>query len=149
MDPWAVIQKASQECGSDTSSCPGPYPMAACPEFHIGCRLGPYAAPYAHGAMGCDQKSFIILVMWRWHQLLSDSLTKGRLSQVSHTLGRKLFRLPSCISNGGRKFVHESSLYFSPLNSISKFKCIQFMYNYYTSIINTGQYNKFLHLFRH
>ena len=22
------------------SSCPGPYPTAACPEFHLGCRLG-------------------------------------------------------------------------------------------------------------
>jgi hypothetical protein len=39
MDAWAVIKKASQECGGDTSSCLGPYPTAACPEFHIGCRL--------------------------------------------------------------------------------------------------------------
>ena len=23
-----------------TSPCPGPYPMAACPEFHVGCSLG-------------------------------------------------------------------------------------------------------------
>ena len=23
-----------------TISCSGPYPMAACPEFHVGCRLG-------------------------------------------------------------------------------------------------------------
>ena len=36
MDPWAAIKKASQECGSDISSCPGPYPTAACPEFHVG-----------------------------------------------------------------------------------------------------------------
>jgi hypothetical protein len=70
MDPWAAIKKASQECGGDNSSCPGPYSTAACPEFHIGYRLGrelftlPYATPDAHGAMGCDQKSFIILV-WR------------------------------------------------------------------------------------
>ena len=40
MDPWAAIKKASQECGGDTSSCPGPYPTTACPEFTIGCRLG-------------------------------------------------------------------------------------------------------------
>ena len=40
MDPWAVIKKASQEYGGDTSSSLGPYPTAACPEFHIGCRLG-------------------------------------------------------------------------------------------------------------
>jgi hypothetical protein len=39
MDPWASIKKASQECADDTSSCPGPYPTAACPEFHIGYRL--------------------------------------------------------------------------------------------------------------
>ena len=36
MVPWAAIKKASQKCGGDTSSCPGPYPTAACP----GCRLG-------------------------------------------------------------------------------------------------------------
>ena len=36
MDPWAVIKKASHECGGDTSSCPGPYPTAACPKFHVG-----------------------------------------------------------------------------------------------------------------
>ena len=36
MDTWAAIKKASQECGGDTSSCPGPYPTAACPEYHIG-----------------------------------------------------------------------------------------------------------------
>ena len=23
----------------DTSSCPGPYPTVACPEFQVGCRL--------------------------------------------------------------------------------------------------------------
>ena len=93
-----AIKEASQECDDDTSSCPGPYPMATCPEFHIGWRLNrelftlPVCCPYAHGAMGCDQKSFIILVVWRWHQLLSDSLTKGCLSRVSRRLGRKLFR---------------------------------------------------------
>ena len=36
MDPWAAIKKASQECGGDISTCPGPYPTAACPEFHVG-----------------------------------------------------------------------------------------------------------------
>ena len=99
MDPWSAIQKASQERGGDSSSCPGPYLTAACPEFHIGCRLGrelstcPYAAPDAHGAIGCDQKCFILLVVWRWHQFLFDSLSKSRLSRVSLRLGRKLFRL--------------------------------------------------------
>jgi hypothetical protein len=29
IDPWTAIKKASQECGDGTSSCPGPYPMAA------------------------------------------------------------------------------------------------------------------------
>ena len=28
---WAVIKKALHYCGDDTSSCPGPYPMATCP----------------------------------------------------------------------------------------------------------------------
>ena len=41
-----------------------------------------YAAADAHEAMGCGQKSFIIFVMWRWHQLLFDSLSKGRSSRV-------------------------------------------------------------------
>ena len=45
------------------------------------------------------KKSFIILVVWRWHQLLFDSLSKGRLSRVSHRLGRKLFRPPSYIDH--------------------------------------------------
>ena len=36
--------------------------------------------------MGWDQKSFIILVVWRWHQLLSDSLSKCRLSRVSRSI---------------------------------------------------------------
>ena len=47
--------------------------------------------------MGCAKKAFIILVVWRWHQLLSDSLPNGRLSCVSGRLGRKLFRPPSYI----------------------------------------------------
>ena len=55
----------------------GPYPMAACTESHIGCRLGQelftlYAATGAHGAMDWDQKGF--MPMWQWHQLLSGSL---------------------------------------------------------------------------
>ena len=33
--PGAVIKKASQEGGGDTSSCSIPYPKAACPEFHV------------------------------------------------------------------------------------------------------------------
>ena len=68
MDPWAAIKKASKECGGDASFCPGPHPMAACPEFHIGCRLGrelfplPYAVPDAHGVMGLRPKCFNILL---------------------------------------------------------------------------------------
>jgi len=111
MDSWAAIQKASQECGGDTSSCPGPYPTAACPEFNIGCRLGrelstlPVCCPHVHGVIGCDQKSFIILIVWRWHQLLSDSLTKGRLPQVLRRLGRKLFKPPSYYPNGNHRYI--------------------------------------------
>jgi hypothetical protein len=37
--PWTEIKKALPQCGSDTSSCPGPYQMAAYLEFHIGCKL--------------------------------------------------------------------------------------------------------------
>ena len=35
MDPWAATKKALQYCGGDTSSCPGPFPMVACVEFHV------------------------------------------------------------------------------------------------------------------
>ena len=50
--------------------------------------------PVVHGAMSCDQESFIILVVWQWHQLLSRSLPNGCLSWVSRRLGRELFTLP-------------------------------------------------------
>ena len=38
MEPWAATKKALSysQCGGDTSSCPRPYPTAACPEFHVG-----------------------------------------------------------------------------------------------------------------
>ena len=45
-------------------------------------------------AMGCDQNSFIILIVWQWHQLLSRSLPNGHLSQISCRLGWELFTLP-------------------------------------------------------
>ena len=36
MDPWAAIKKVLHYCEGDTSSCPGPYPTAFCPKFHVG-----------------------------------------------------------------------------------------------------------------
>ena len=39
MHPWTAIKKTSQEGGGDISSCQGPYPTAAYPEFHVRCRL--------------------------------------------------------------------------------------------------------------
>ena len=39
MEPWAATKRALRQCGDDISPCPGPYSMAACPEFHFGCRL--------------------------------------------------------------------------------------------------------------
>ena len=44
--------------------------------------------------MGCDQESFIILILWGWHQLLSGSLPNGCMSWVSHRLGQEFFTLP-------------------------------------------------------
>ena len=44
-----------------------------------------------HGSMGCDQVCFTLV--WKWQELLSDSLPNGRLSL---RLGRELFTLPSC-----------------------------------------------------
>ena len=79
------------------------------------CRLGreiftlPYVAAHFHGAIGCNQNSFIILVVWQWHQLLSRFLPNGQLSRVSHRLGWELFFLPSYVPksiNSDSKFCH-------------------------------------------
>ena len=48
--------------------------------------------PWSHGL---QPKSYIILVLWRKHQLLSRSLPNGRLFRVSHRQGQELFTLPS------------------------------------------------------
>ena len=40
MDQWAATKKVLHQCGGDISSCPGPYPSAACPEFHLLQLLG-------------------------------------------------------------------------------------------------------------
>ena len=40
MEPWAATEKALHQCGGDSSSCPGPYPKADRPEFHVGYWLG-------------------------------------------------------------------------------------------------------------
>ena len=61
----------------------------------IGIFKCPHAAVDDHEATDCDQKSFIILVGWRRHQLLSHSLPNSRLSRVSQRLGLELFTLPS------------------------------------------------------
>ena len=34
-DPLTATKKALHQCGGENSSCSGPYPMAACPEFHV------------------------------------------------------------------------------------------------------------------
>ena len=36
MEPCAATKNALHQYGSDTSSYPGPYPTAACPEFYVG-----------------------------------------------------------------------------------------------------------------
>jgi hypothetical protein len=41
--------------------------------------LYPYASANAHGVMGCDQKSFIVLIVWQRHQLLSKGLNENVL----------------------------------------------------------------------
>ena len=67
MDPWTWAATGT------TALCLGPYPTAACPEIHVGCRLGrellsmpTYLHDYifvfslcfvcVHGAMDCCQK---------------------------------------------------------------------------------------------
>ena len=37
---WTAMKKALPQCGDDMSSCPGLYPTVACPQCHMGCRLG-------------------------------------------------------------------------------------------------------------
>ena len=101
MDSWTVTKRPVLWCGSDTSSCLDPYPMATCPMFHICFRLGrklspcPYDAADAHGSMGCNPKSFTTTVVWQWHQPLSSSLPNGHLSWVSCRIGWEIFTLPS------------------------------------------------------
>ena len=90
MDPWTATKKALHQCGGDISSCPGPYPMIACPKFHVNCRLGWELSPWIHGLR---PKIFIILIVWWWHHLMTVSLPNGRLSWVLCRLGRELFRL--------------------------------------------------------
>ena len=62
--------------------------MAACPEFHVGCRVGweffTLLVCSVHEPMYCNQKGSIIV--WWWHQLLPGSLHYGCLSAVSHQL---------------------------------------------------------------
>ena len=48
--------------------------------------------PWSHGLQPI---SFIILVVWHWHQPLSDSLPNSHLSRISRRLGRELLRPPS------------------------------------------------------
>ena len=36
MEPWIAISKGLPQCVVDTSSCPGPYPIAAYPQCHSG-----------------------------------------------------------------------------------------------------------------
>ena len=79
--PWSHGLKALPQCGGDTSSSLGPYPMAVCLKFYVSCRLGRELFSCVHRAMDCNQKDFII--MWWWHQLLSRSLPYTCLSQVS------------------------------------------------------------------
>jgi hypothetical protein len=52
MNPWAATKKALHWRGGDTGSCLDPYPMAACPEFHVGC--------YYFSPCSCIYESFII-----------------------------------------------------------------------------------------
>ena len=103
MDPLAATKKGLHKYGGDTSSCPGPYPMAACPEFHLGCRLGRYSIP--------TNKQYKILIIttitlpiccpvsmepWAVTKSLSRFLPNGHLSRVSCRLGQELFTLPIC-----------------------------------------------------
>ena len=56
--------------------------------------------------MGCNQKSFTILVVWRWRQPMSGSLPNGRLSRVSRRLDQELFSLPSYLLFLRKKSLH-------------------------------------------
>ena len=71
MAPWtsaATCECALYLCGSDTSSWLGSYATAACPEFHVGCRLGrelftlPLAADHVHGAIRLRPRKLYISV---------------------------------------------------------------------------------------
>ena len=77
----------------------GSLPNGRLSKFQVICRLGrelftlPVCCrrcPWSHGLW----PKKLILIVWWWHQLLSDFLPNGRLSLVSHRLVRELFTLP-------------------------------------------------------
>ena len=85
----------------DTSSCPGPYPTAACPKFHVGCRPGRelftlpiccHQCPWSHGL---QPKKFYHTLSVTVTPAPVGSLPNGRLFRVSRRLGRELFTFPS------------------------------------------------------
>ena len=94
-------RKLHQEYGSDISPCPGFYPTAACPEFHIGCRLGReiFALPVC--CPRCPLKSW--LRPKKLYHTRSVTVTPARirvpiqrpLVRVSSRVGRKLNRPPT------------------------------------------------------
>ena len=45
--------------------------------------------------MGCNQESFVMLIVWWWHKVLSGSLPNNLLYRVQRRLGWELFTLPS------------------------------------------------------
>ena len=75
MEPWATPKKALHQCGSDISPCPGSYPRAACPDFHIGCRLCRELSPYLCTASSC-LNSTLHMLFWT---TLSPDLTHGNM----------------------------------------------------------------------
>ena len=66
----ATTKNGLHWCGDDTSFCPGPYPTAACLEFHVGSKLG----WTFHLALVCEKFDWLSAwcelletPLWMWH----------------------------------------------------------------------------------
>ena len=80
LEPWTVTTKALHWCGSDNSSCLGPYPMVAFLEFHVSCRLGwefftlptylPQTKSMLSRCLVVNDISSLQLTLWNYTQMM-------------------------------------------------------------------------------
>ena len=79
--------------------CPDPYPTAACPKFHVGCRLSRELLTLPVCCRQCPWSQTKKALSYSQCGGNTSSPLNSSLSRVSHWLGRELFDLPSYISS--------------------------------------------------